>query len=270
MRRVPIRRRSRRDDQVRETVPDAGDGLPVDADAACSLDADTEDAHPIEEQAADAPVEEESEGIVPSRDGDVDPDDGCERGDEERDALTESANRWFSVAFERLDSIEKRLSDIHQEYERLDRDGTTASRQAELLQSQSREIRRLQDGERLHLLVLPLLQVFVEVIDTIDAERGCIPTEGTAEEYERRHREFLAYLDELFTATLKRHGMTPMPKAPSGSKFDPAVQRAVSVKTVTTPADGIVIGSSRRGYMFNGNVQRAEEVEIQKTKQEEV
>ena len=171
---------------------------------------------------------------------------------------------------DKLDNINNLLAALDEKFDRMDKIGEVSTRQAQLLQSQSNQVRKLQDNEYQNQVVLPLLKVFIEAIDTLDSEKTNIPNEGTAAEYKDRYRELLAYLDEHFTATLKRYGMEKIEPAPLGSKVDPSIQRVVAVKTVPAPTDGVVIRTIRTGYIFNGNVERSSEVEVQKTKQEEM
>jgi len=193
-----------------------------------------------------------------------------EKTAEDPDSGSELHMAAIDVTNECLDRIDSRMTALDEKCARMDEIGQVSARQAQLLQSQSNQIRKLQDAECQNQVVLPLLKVFIEAIDTLDSEKNNIPKEGTTEEYKDRYRELLAYLDEHFTATLKRYGMEKIQPAPLGSKVDPSIQRVVSVKTVPVPADGVVIGTILPGYTFNGNVERAPEVEVQKTKQEEM
>lgn len=248
----PVAPDPKRDPTVAEDAPAPVDEIPHDAQPVIEVRCIEEDDR-LEEE-VDTPELDQGKPTAPE-------DDNSEP---EWLTVILSQEEWLANVFQqfedrmtKMDSTIKEKSDT----ERL------AAAQAEMIQTNSRRIRELQDEEYRQTILLPLLNEFIDVIDTLHTERTNAPSEGTASEYHKRYYNLLDFLDEQFSKTLKRYGIIPLPVAEPGSLFDPGSQRVVKVEHVSAPANNIVTRTARRGYMNGEKLYRTAEVVVQKTTQ---
>lgn len=131
----------------------------------------------------------------------------------------------------------------------------------QLISTQAKRIQELSDGSIESSILKPILQILIGLNDVLESaatmDEGA-DASGTLSALQAAQSD----LGEVFQLC----GVSVINA--ESSKFDPSLQRAISIEEETAPEDGVVLETIRTGYKWKGEILRYQDVSIRRVKQQ--